>query len=334
MADKELLTEDDDLPEDQAGGEVVEIEEEAPTKGAAKKDNVAAQQVRADTAAVEDGEEIEIVPADERKRLSTSERNKRRKQAMERDKERMAFLEREVQRLSQQSTQKFSEIETNSRKRDLSSVESRIAAVKARMAEAKELMGLAVTKSDGESHVAATSIYDEARDELSALERAKADLTTERKAPSGGDEEFVRVVQQNVKRFQARNEWFDPNGTDEDTKAVKRIDAQVAADGFSPATAAYWQELERRLSAEGFGDEAEDEERPARRNAPQQRRTPPNANSRGGGARPASRGGNKVFVSQERIDAMKEGGIWEDPERRNKQIKAYQKYDRENQAAN
>ena len=136
-------------------------------------------------------------------------------------------------------------------------------------------------------------------------------------------------VAERAQRWAAKNSWFNANGTDPDSLAAKAIDAKLASEGFDPSTKRYWKELDRRLAdrlPHRFADEED-----SSYTEPQQsgRRSPPV----GGSREISAPGSKKVFVSAERIEAMKEAGYWDDPVLRQRMLKRYQEADRENRAA-
>lgn len=132
-------------------------------------------------------------------------------------------------------------------------------------------------------------------------------------------------VAERAQRWAAKNTWFNANGTDPDSVAAKAIDAKLSAEGFDPSTKRYWRELDRRLAERlphRFADEEDSDY-----TEPQQpgRRSPPV----GGSREISAPGSKKVFVSAERIEAMKEAGYWDDPVLRQRMLKRYQEADRE-----
>jgi hypothetical protein len=119
--------------------------------------------------------------------------------------------------------------------------------------------------------------------------------------------------------------WWDPNGGDNDSRTVSRLDQAMVNEGFDPTTPEYWDELSRRVEealpkryAQGNG-KAE----------PKKKSTGPRF-STGGRERPLKKG--EVYISADRKAAMVEAGVWDDPELRQKYLKSYSKYDSENRA--
>jgi hypothetical protein len=136
-------------------------------------------------------------------------------------------------------------------------------------------------------------------------------------------------VADRARKWASQNTWFNANGNDSDSAAAKAIDAGLVAEGFNPATKKYWKELDRRLAERLPHRFADDED--SEYNEPQQpgRRGPPV----GGSREMSAPGSKKVFVSAERIQAMKDAGYWDDPVLRQRMLKRYQETDRELKSA-
>lgn len=134
-------------------------------------------------------------------------------------------------------------------------------------------------------------------------------------------------VAQRAAKWASENSWFNANGSDPDSMVAKAVDSSLIAEGFDPASKRYWKELNRRL-AERLPHRF-DEDGEASYNEPKAgRRGPPV-----GGSRDITPGKRQVYVSPERVQALKDAGIWDDPQRREKILKMYSAYDRENKAA-
>ena len=129
------------------------------------------------------------------------------------------------------------------------------------------------------------------------------------------------------------NEWWDPNGRDDDSKVVLQIDRSLVQEGYQPATKDYWDELRvrskealpkrfktaSREDEDGGEGSGNGQEKPTGARGPQFRT--------GGRERPLKK--NEVYISPERKEAMIEAGVWDDPVLRNKYLKSYATYDQE-----
>lgn len=138
-----------------------------------------------------------------------------------------------------------------------------------------------------------------------------------------------REVKERAERWASKNSWFNANGTDPDSIAAKAIDSNLVAEGFDPSTKRYWKELDRRLAdrlPHRFADDADSDYNPPERSG---RRGPPVSGSR----EISSPGSRKVYLSPERVQALKDAGYWDDPIARQRMIKRYQETDRELKSA-
>ena len=116
-----------------------------------------------------------------------------------------------------------------------------------------------------------------------------------------------------------KNSWYDPQARDTDSRIAKVVDQELANEGWDPADPEYWDELDSRLTTR----------LPHRYTAnPSKKRTNPTASSRSEAASTAKPG--TITLSRERVQAIKDAGAWDDVSKRNKMIRAYAQYDRQN----
>ena len=127
-------------------------------------------------------------------------------------------------------------------------------------------------------------------------------------------------VQQNATKWLKRNSWYDPQARDTDSRIAKVIDGELAADGWDPADPEYWAELDNRLSAR----------LPHRYNKGEKKVKQPGPTASSRTVTPSGKSGNTITLSRDRVQAIKDAGAWDDPVRRNKMIKAYAQYDKQN----
>jgi hypothetical protein len=137
------------------------------------------------------------------------------------------------------------------------------------------------------------------------------------------------AVTERAQKWAAKNTWFNANGRDPDSAAAKAIDNSLISEGFDPSTKKYWKELDRRISERLPHRFAEEED--SGYNGVQQagRRGPPV----GGSREMSTPGSKKVFVSAERVQALKDAGYWDDPVLRQRMLKRYAETDRELKSA-
>lgn len=152
--------------------------------------------------------------------------------------------------------------------------------------------------------------------------------TTQRQAPAP-DQEVLKFGT----KWLDNNKWYNPNGVDLDSRIVRQIDDAIMAEGFDPRSADYWEELSERVSQylphraqkgvsrvnnNGYnGDEPG--QRSVRRSA---------VAGSGREAAPGGAGKRTSFtLSPERVKALKDAGVWDDPKKRDDAIRRYRDYD-------
>jgi len=103
------------------------------------------------------------------------------------------------------------------------------------------------------------------------------------------------------------------------------IDKKLTAEGFDPSTPDYWDELDERLEKyvpqkvnRGYNDSSVRKERPR------------SVVTSSGRESTASTRGNEFRLSPDRVAAMKEAGMWDNPELKQKAIRKYAEWDRTN----
>jgi hypothetical protein len=117
-----------------------------------------------------------------------------------------------------------------------------------------------------------------------------------------------------AKQWMEANPWYDPSGRDRDSALTKAIDTELAGEGYDPASRDYWEELTARV-ADAFGEGGKKPKR----------RAPPTGRTREHAPTSTKK---EIYVTPERKAAMVEAGVWDDVEKRNRILKAYQAQDR------
>jgi hypothetical protein len=311
-----------------------------------------AEELRQSTEQPEEGDEK--LHADERlgegreddergdRRETAKERRERQKRARNRER-----LERDFYRTRNEELEKrLMVLESRTAKTEHASLDARTTTLSAQISQAGRVMAEAMSKQDKEAFNQAQEIRDSLRDELAQLKGKGNGAAVERPdtAPRvPAQAEAARpdpIAAVNAKAWAREHKWFDWNGTDEDSRAVYRLDSELAEEGFDPHSDEYWdelssrvkEELPHRFKANGKKVHQEDDDdfegddsdlKPVRRPAP---KGGPKFSS-GGRERPLKKG--EVYISAERKQAMEMAGAWNDPVVRQRLLKRYAEMDRE-----
>ena len=305
----ELLEEDDEQQEEQAKGK----EPEYVPVDKKEEDDEGGEDVRLS----EDNEDREETRR--RRKAEKEERAARRKAAIERDKTELNFLRQRNEDLEK----RVMSIEQRTTRSEAVSLKERIAEAMAEAKAAERIMAKAVEAGAGEDVTKAMRIRDEALQKAQQLNYAAQQMAAQARAaqkPAPMDPE-VSIM---AKRWISENSWYNPKGQGEESKIVQVIDQALMNEGYNPKSDDYWAELDRRIARRlPERKQIDDEPRKNGRKGPMI-----------GGSRehaPASTR-REVYVSPERKDAMIQAGVWDDPVLRQKYLKQYAKWDRDNQS--
>jgi hypothetical protein len=218
-----------------------------------------------------------------------------------------------LQRQNQELMERLAVVERKSYASDLARLDKAMEDEELRLNYATAKMREATDSANGAAFTQAQQMWYESKRKIEAMEGFK------HRAVSAGDREEGAANPQLVRqanKWMERNSWYDPKGGDEDSQIAKVIDNKLAEEGYDPASSDYWEELDNRL----------------------QRRLPHLYNQRSsesnrsrprsvvtGTGRETGRasGGNTFVLDPEKVRAMKDAGLWDDPEKRARMIKRY-----------
>lgn len=258
---------------------------------------------------------------DERREARRNERKRRResqKYARDKTKEEMQWLMEQNKALQQ----RLEAVEQHAIAAQKGSLDQNYNQALYAVQKAEADLAKAIEIGDGASFAELMRKRDQALAQASEINRVKNQFS-QPSAPKNNE------VTERAQRWAAENPWFNANSNDPDSVAAKTIDAGLVAEGYNPATKQYWKELDRRLAdrlPHRFADDDDSDY-----TEPQQagRRGPPV----GGSREISAPGTKKVFVSAERVQAMKDAGYWDDPVLRQRMLKRYAEVDRELKSA-
>jgi hypothetical protein len=312
-----LLIEDDEDQESKSKSQEVEFVP-VDTQAAEQDDNDDDEGAE-DARLSEDNEDREELRR--KRREEKADRAARRKEAIARDKTELNFLRQRNEALEK----RMSAVEMSSVANTISNIDSRLNDKIAEVRAAERIMGQAVEAGNGEDVAKALRIRDEAMKQVQQLQvmkhRQSQTANEIHQQPQAPDPEIASHAQEWV----SRNQWYDPKGKTEESKIVLAIDQTLVEEGYNPKSEAYWQELDRRVAKrlpnlKGGSDNDDG-------NARTGRRGPPVGSTRDH-APSSSR--QQVYISPERKQAMIDAGVWEDTVLRQRYLKQYAKWDRDN----
>jgi hypothetical protein len=271
------------------------------------------------------------------------EKRRRREAAKQRETE----LRGEAASLRQQNQQlanRLQQLEQRTTGIDVARIDEELRGAEYAYNSWKAAFETAVRAADGATATAAMEKMQQAKEEGQRLFNTKQAIvqnTGAQMRPTVPPEVLAKVD-----RWRAKHSWYNPLKPDQDTRLTLAIDAQVGADGFDAGTDEFWVELDKRLKKvlphryETQDDEDDDGEDPAPRGGRNRSgdadSVRPSAGNRrvpaaGGGSGSAAAGAG-FKLSPERVQAMKDGGVWNDPKKRETAIRAYINYDKAQKA--
>jgi len=218
-----------------------------------------------------------------------------------------------LQRQNQELMERLSVVERKTHGADLARFDKAIEDEQLRLRYATAKLREATDNADGAALAEAQELWYETKRKLEAMQNFKA-RSAERQSEGGAVNPRLQRLANN---WMERNDWYDPNGGDEDSQIAKVIDNRLVQEGFNPETEEYWQELDKRLQKRLPNRYTLSSDEPTRR-------SPPRSVVTGSGRESSIRGGGNTFVLEpEQVRAMKDAGMWDNLEKRNRMIKRY-----------
>lgn len=251
----------------------------------------------------------------ERNRQRRAESKQRRKDYVESLKRELAARDRVINEMNQ----RLSTVERKSTGSEMAQLENAEKEAIQAYNYFKDINAKAIEQANGQVAIEAQEKMFQARQRIQQLQGIKQAMTKRQQAPQPLDPRLVNHAQE----WMNKNSWYDPNGKDEDSAIALTIDNRLAQEGWDPTTPEYWKELESRVKrylphrAKSGYNKSNVGNRP-----------PPVA----GSGREATSGKSTYKISAERVQALKEAGLWDDPKQRAEAIKRFQQFDKENAA--
>lgn len=305
--DKELVIE-----ESKEDSDVVELpEEEVAVEELAESVEPAAVTPDAD----EEDNPNDTDAVREAKRQKRRARKEYHKQVQHEKDTRLQLLQRQNQELME----RLSVVERRTHGSEIARVNEAVKEQEARILFARTKIKEAAETGNGDLLLSAQDMLYEARRNHEALENLRRQAVTPR-AQQQTIQAPNQAVQQHAARWMSKNDWYNANGSDMDSKIAKDVDQELAEEGWNPGTREYWEELDNRLHKylpHRYNDDNEDED--------YRRTKKPRSVVTSTGRESVASGKVAYTVTPEQKRAMMDAGYWDDPDKRMKMIKRYAK---------
>lgn len=230
-------------------------------------------------------------------------------------------------RLIQDLQNRLATVEKNAKEDQMAKIKKAIEDEEARLRFAKIRLKEATEQADGAAAVSAQEILLSANDRLSKLENFRKQAEQQSQVYEAAADP---AVQRFADRWMKKNPWYDPEGNDPQSRLAKRIDAELAKEGWNPASQSYWNELDARREAELQEEENNAYTEPTyetpRKRGPKSVVTGSEREVGGGASR------STFTLSAEQVRAMKDAGFWDDRSKRDKMIARYAREARQNRS--
>lgn len=266
----------------------------------------------------------------DREQIREARREERRlKKQLHREKAKESnHLINALKKQNQQLAERLAIIEKKTSGAELARVDKAIEDAGVQVEYAKMKMQEAVSSRDGAGVTKAQEMWFEAQRQLESLQNVKKQATR----PQTQSDQNLQIpdpmVQKRVADWMERNPWYDPNGKDLDSEITQRIDKKLTEEGYDPASEDYWDELDDRLEKYMPHKTNRVYNDPNVRNSNNPR--PRSVMTSSGRETTANLKPNEMRISPDRVAAMKEAGLWDNPKLRQKAVQKYAEWDRQN----
>lgn len=265
----------------------------------------------------------DVAPEDE----TEYQRARREKRRAKRELAKKTGVEKDMklqllERKNQELMERLSVVERKTHSADLARIDKAIEDQELRLQYAKMKIAEAATAADGNAMTEAQEMMYEARRQIESLSSLKKTAVEPRQSQGNVPDPRLQRLAAN---WMEKNDWYDPNGRDTDSKIAKQIDETLSAEGWNPTDPDYWNELDNRLHKylpHRYNDSTD-----VRSSTKRPRSV---VTSSGRESVNGSTNRNTFVLKPEQVRAMKDAGFWDDPEKRSKMIKRYAQEARNN----
>ena len=271
--------------------------------------------------------EVKVHQEDDVQDDSNESRVQRNRRKQKRDIAKAVSSEKELQlnllrKQNEDLMTRLSVVERKTHNADLARIEKAIEDQETRVNYAKIKMSEAMSAGDGDTYNQAQEIWLEARNQVSALRNVKEQASRPQVTNSIPDPR----LQKHATEWMERNSWYNPNGSDTDTRIAKIVDEELIKEGWDPTNGDYWEELDNRLSKRINHRYNDNIDVRTVSKGPRSVVTSSGRESVNGNSNRAT-----ITLNPEQVRAMKDAGMWDDHAKRAKMIKRYASQARNNQ---
>jgi len=308
-----------DIKEEVDGSAVIELPESIKSpdvqEGKADEDSDEADEQARQRELAEGGEvDPDAEAMREAKRAKRRARKEYHKQVSAEKDTKLHLLERQNQEL----LERLSVVEKKTQGTEIARINKAIEDQESKILFAKQKIKEATETGNGDMLTQAQEMWYEAKKQYESLEGLK------RHSVQQPQHQTIQAPDPMVARYagdwMSDNPWYDPNGRDSDSKIALTIDQTMAEEGWNPKTQEYWEELDNRLAKylpHRYIGEVEKSVSPSTRR-------PRNIVTSSGRESASSSGGKNTFtLTPDQVRAMKDAGMWDDPDKRAKMIRRY-----------
>lgn len=261
----------------------------------------------------------------EREAIREARREERKlKKQLHREKARESnHLINALRKQNQDLAGRIASLETKTSGAEMARLDKAIDDAGTRVEYAKMKMQEAVNSRDGAEVTRAQQLWYENQRQLESLQALRNNANKQLSQPKQNIKVPDPAVQRNAADWMARNAWYDPQMKDVDSKIAHSIDVALTEEGYDPSSTDYWEELDERMQ-KYLPHRANQGYSTGTRNP-----RPRSVVSSSGRESMTSAKSNEFRLSPQRVAAIKEAGMWDKPELRNKMIRKYADFDRQ-----
>jgi len=261
----------------------------------------------------------------EREAIRAARREERKlKKQLHREKARESnHLITALRKQNQELATRVASLETKTTGAELARVEKAIEDAQTRVEYAKMKMQEAVNTRNGEDVAKAQQLWYDNQRQLESLQSLRETATKQISQPRQNIKTPDVMVQRMAASWMERNNWYDPQLKDADSKIAQSLDQTLTEEGYDPSLPDYWEELDERLQ----------KYLPHRYNSGYSSNTktsrPRSVVTSSGRESVSSARAGEFRVDPDRVKALKEAGMWENVEVRNKMIRKFAEFDKQ-----